>query len=106
MKEIEFAQNEKKANVFWLCDNEKIVYNCSVYFGFIYNDNEVFCEIDFIDCSQIINKIEHPYFLNIDDLKEVKQMVIEPVESDPFTYGLQDTIDADFDFFNELKNDY
>lgn len=101
MKDIEFDTFYRNATIDWLSEDENIHYIVKINYGFKYDEYNCQCEINYMDCSQIYNGVEHPYFLKMDELIEVKQMVANVVNDDVYLYGFQDVLDADKDFYTQ-----
>ena len=106
MKEIEFDTFYRTATIDWLSEDENIHYIVKINYGFKYDEYNCECEINYMDCSQIYNGVEHPYFLTHDELIEVNEMVANVVNDDVYFYGFQDVLDADKDFYTENDDDY
>ena len=106
MKEIEFDTFYRTATIDWLSEDENIHYIVKINYGFKYDESNCQCEINYMDCSQIYNRVEHPYFLTHNELIEVNEMVANVVNDDVYFYGFQDVLDADKDFYTQNDDDY
>ena len=104
IEELEFIDRNNVC-LYYELDNVEFHLNFSWEFSH-YNEDEYEAKIDVYaeDCQQWINGINHPYFPNAEEMREVKSAIEDVVLQDLIYYGIDEYIESrelDEDYFNE-----
>lgn len=104
IEELEFI-DRNNVSIYYEIDNIEFYLNFSWEFV-NYNEDEYEAKIDVYaeDCQQWINGINHPYFPNAEEMREVKSAIEDVVLQDLIYYGIDEYIESrelDEDYFNE-----
>ena len=104
IEELEFI-DRNNVSIYYEIDNIEFYLNFSWEFVH-YNEDEYEAKIDVYaeDCQQWINGINHPYFPNAEEMREIKAKIEDIISEDYFSYGLSEWIEGqrpDRDYYNE-----
>jgi hypothetical protein len=101
IEDIEFIDRN---NVCLYYELDNIEFHLNFSWEFInYNEDECEAKIDVYaeDCQQWINGINHPYFPNAEEMREVKSAIEDIVLQDLIYYGIDEYIES-----RELDDEY
>ena len=62
---------------------------------------DVYCT----DAEQWINGVRHSFFPSVDEMKAIKLAIEDVIAESPIDWGIEEQIESDKDYYEELKND-